>query len=143
MNNDDSKTTVVANTAVTVTAADIVAVRDAIKSKASPSLESLDPITRANVDDKIADTKLKKIYAVSMIVILSAQLLAMNLIFLSVGMGFLKYESTNYLQIFMMGTLAEVFGAVLVITRYLFYKGSTIASIMKFLLFRRSPKHDL
>lgn len=95
--------------------------RAAATAKHDPQSErnSLDAHQQAAIDDKRTDTELKKLYAYRFIWILIGQLLAMNLIFVAIGFGFLKY-SDFVINLFMGGTLAEVFGIVLVITKYLF-----------------------
>ena len=103
-------------------------VRKAIKAPDAIEREELDPITKAEVKDKETDTDLKRVYAYGMIGILGAQLLIMNIVFVAVGCGWIKYEDSSYLKIFMGGTLAEVFGVILVITRYLFSKNGTSSS---------------
>lgn len=105
----------------------IFEIREAIKSPQAIERENLDPVIAAELDDKITDTGLKKIYAYSMIVILAAQLIIMNIVFVLVGVGILKYNDPAHLKMFMGGTLAEVFGIVLVITRYLFSKNNNSA----------------
>lgn len=76
---------------------------------------------RAETDDLRTDTRLRKHYARWFIGILIGQLVLMNVIFVCVGVGVLKF--TDYaLHLYMGGTLAEVFGIVYVITRYLFPK---------------------
>lgn len=83
-------------------------------------LENLDDEhKRAVTNDLKTDTNLKKIYATWFIGILIGQLLIMNAIFVAVGYGCLTFES-GVLKLYMGGTLAEVFGIVIVITRYLF-----------------------
>jgi hypothetical protein len=76
---------------------------------------------RADTDDKKADIELKKLYATRFLWILSVQLIAMNGVFVAVGLEKLEF-SDIVLNLFMGGTLAEVFGVVFVITRYLFSK---------------------
>lgn len=74
---------------------------------------------QAQTEDLKTDTRLKKHYAYWFIGILIAQLSVMNVIFILVGTGSLVF--TDYvLHLYMGGTLAEVFGIVFVITRYLF-----------------------
>lgn len=95
----------------------------ALKSQGGVTkLDSLDPLTQAQIDDQLADTELKKRYANWFIGILIGQLLVMNLIFIAAGINWLHFEDPTHLNLFMGGTLAEVFGVVMVITRYLFSK---------------------
>jgi hypothetical protein len=93
-------------------------------ASAAKDIASLDPAVereRAHNDDLRQDTKLKRLYAYWFIGILAVQLLLMNGVFVAVGIGCLKF-SEPVLQMYMAGTLAEVFGVVYVITRYLFSK---------------------
>ena len=88
------------------------------------SIDSLDPDTvRKHVDnaDRASDITLKKLYAKWFIAILIGQLVLMNLVFFGVGAE--KLHFADYaLHLYMGGTMAEVFGIVLVITKYLFPK---------------------
>jgi hypothetical protein len=79
----------------------------------------LDPLTNEQVENSKQDRNLKKRYANGFIWILSVQLIVMNLVFIAAGVGWLKFEQWT-LDIYMTGTLAEVFGLVLVITKNLF-----------------------
>ncbi len=88
---------------------------------AKPLMSLDDERKQAETDDLKTDTRLKKHYARWFIGILIVQLAVMNLIFVCVGLDKLKF--TDYvLHLYMGGTLAEVFGIVYVITRYLFPK---------------------
>lgn len=100
----------------------IVEVRQAVNSPSATEKEHLDPLTAAKVDDQRTDTGLKKLYATWFIGILIGQLFLMNSIFVAVGANWLEFKEPTHLNLFMGGTLAEVFGVVLVITRYLFSK---------------------
>lgn len=68
-----------------------------------------------------AETTLKKNYGYCLLAILAVQLIAMNVIFILDG-AFVLHFSDVTLQIFMGGTLTEVFGLVLIVTKYLFKK---------------------
>lgn len=116
------------DTQPSVTAFGRQAERDAVikaleeaKRSADSGIPALDPEKQAALDDLRTDTKLKKLYARWFIGILIAQLLAMNFIFVAVGLEWLKYPE-SVINLFMGGTLGEVFGVVLVITKYLFTK---------------------
>ena len=100
----------------------IAAIRESIDQKKATQITQLDPLTAAKVDDTKTDTKLKKLYAYWFIGILIGQLLVMNLVFIAVGLSWLNFIEPTHLSLFMGGTLAEVFGVVYVITRYLFSK---------------------
>ncbi|EFG7202195.1 hypothetical protein BMM30_005263, partial [Escherichia coli] len=76
---------------------------------------------RAKTKDLKTDTKLKKMFARWFIGILIGQLLVMNGIFVLIGAKLLHF-SDFVINLFMGGTLAEVFGIVLVMARYLFSK---------------------
>lgn len=71
--------------------------------------------------DKESDRELKRNYAYWFIGILIAQLIIMNTVFIIVGLGYLKFEE-HVLELYMGGTLAEVFGVIVVITKNLFPK---------------------
>ncbi|MDR3429993.1 hypothetical protein [Silvimonas sp.] len=75
----------------------------------------------AQTSDLIAETALKRFYAKWSMIGLAAQLLVMNLVFIGVGVQCLQF-SDYILHLYMAGTLAECFGVVFVITRYLFSK---------------------
>jgi hypothetical protein len=72
-------------------------------------------------DDKEQDRKLKKHFAYWSIGVLIVQLLIMNFVFYMVGIEKLKFDNYS-LHLYMAGTLAEVFGIVFIITKYLFPK---------------------
>lgn len=84
-------------------------------------LDKLREINGLNQDnkDRAQDRDLKKLYAKRMIHVLISQLLIMNLIIIGVGFRWIYLENW-VLSIFMSGTLAEVFGIVLIITKSLF-----------------------
>lgn len=92
------------------------------KAPARQLLSLDDQAKLAAVDDQKADTELKKLYAKRFIWILVGQLAVMNVVFIAVGMKWLDFDEPMHLDLFMGGTLAEVFGVVFVITKYLFSK---------------------
>ncbi|CAM4406963.1 hypothetical protein [Pseudoalteromonas ostreae] len=85
------------------------------KNKTTPT----DPLVREKVEDFKADRELKKFYANWFIKILIAQLVVMNLLFFCVGFQCLAFDEWS-LNLYMGGTLAEVFGVIFVITKNLF-----------------------
>ncbi len=92
------------------------------KRYSSSSLNELElDQKRVDIENGRSDIKLKKLYAEGFLNILRVQLITMNLVFVAVGFQWLKLAETT-INIFMTGTLAEVFGVVFVITRYLFPK---------------------
>ena len=104
------------------TSALVSVIRDSLKQPNAKEITDLGDLHRAIVDDHKTDTKLKKVYAYWFIGILIGQLLAMNGIFVAVGLNVLAFKESSHLNLFMAGTLTEVFGVVYVITRYLFSK---------------------
>jgi hypothetical protein len=100
----------------------VSAIRNSLKEPSAKEITDLGDMHRAMVDDQKTDTKLKKIYAYWFISILISQLVAMNLVFVAVGRNLLSFSEPSHLNLFMGGTLTEVFGVVYVITRYLFSK---------------------
>lgn len=85
------------------------------KDKTTPT----NPLVAEKIEDSRADRSLKKSYAKYFIFILIGQLLIMNAIFYCAGLGYLEFEEWS-LNLYMAGTLAEVFGVILVITKNLF-----------------------
>lgn len=79
----------------------------------------VDPLTSEKVEDSRLDRKLRGQYAYWMIGILIGQLLLLNVVFILSGSNVLSYSDLT-IQIFMGATLAEIFGVIVVITRYLF-----------------------
>lgn len=87
-------------------------------------LNSDDPAVihqQAQTKDLKTDTKLKKMFARWFIGILIGQLLVMNAVFILIGAGKLQFNDL-VINLFMCGTMAEVFGIVAVMARYLFSK---------------------
>ncbi len=83
------------------------------------ALVNPDPLGAEDIEDRRADRKLKKTYACFLLLILVVQLTVMNIVFWRTGSGYLSFEKWT-LDLYMAGTLAEVFGVVLVITKHLF-----------------------
>jgi hypothetical protein len=80
---------------------------------------SVDPLVRQDEEDRISDRGLKRMYANWFKWILIVQLSVMNLIFIIAGAKRLNFSHWA-LELYMVGTLAEVFGIVQVITKHLF-----------------------
>lgn len=70
-------------------------------------------------DNLETDINLKKSYAYWLIGVMIGQLLIMNTVFILVGTELIKY-SEYILHLYISGTLLELFGLVLIITKYLF-----------------------
>lgn len=82
---------------------------------------ALDPERRRlNNADFEAEINLKKSYGKWFLIILACQLLIMNGVFVAVGLDKLSFKDNLTLQLYMGGTMTEVFGLVLVVTKYLF-----------------------
>lgn len=85
----------------------------------SPHTATVDPLMAQELRERETVDELKKRYAKWFIWILITQLFVMNAIFVITGVGLLDFSQWA-LNIYMSGTLAEVFGIVLVITKHLF-----------------------
>ena len=103
---------------------------DVVESRATSILKNLqssektapvipDPLAVEDIEDRKSDRRLKSLYAFSILFILACQLVVMNIVFWRTGLGKLSFEKWT-LDLYMTGTLAEVFGVVIVITRHLF-----------------------
>lgn len=66
-----------------------------------------------------SDIKIKKKYSVILIIVLAVQFVALDLIFVAVGAGWLKYSDFT-LNIFIGAIFLELIGLVAVIVKYLF-----------------------
>lgn len=86
---------------------------------ASHQITQLDPERKERIADKQSDRDLKRRYAKYFLFILAGQLVVMNSVFMAHGFGWLDYDK-YVLHLYMGGTLLEIFGVVLVITRSLF-----------------------
>lgn len=78
-----------------------------------------DPLLQQTINDKTQDRVLKKLYGQWFIGILIGQLVVMNLVFIGAGLKWIEYSQWQ-LDLYMTGTLLEVFGIVLIITKNLF-----------------------
>jgi hypothetical protein len=85
----------------------------------SDKTQKTNPLIKQDINDRISDRALKRTYAFRFIWILVAQLVVMNLIFIGTGLGWFNFNEWA-LNLYMTGTLAEVFGVVMVITKNLF-----------------------
>ncbi|MBZ0060133.1 MULTISPECIES: hypothetical protein [unclassified Leclercia] len=94
---------------------------DEQKPPIAKEVSHLDPERqRLNNVDFEAEIKLKKSYGKWFLIILACQLLIMNGVFILVGWSKLSFKDDLTLQLYMGGTMTEVFGLVLVVTKYLF-----------------------
>lgn len=94
---------------------------DEQKPPLAKEVSHLDPERqRLNNVDFEAEIKLKKSYGKWFLIILACQLLIMNGVFILVGWSKLTFKDDLTLQLYMGGTMTEVFGLVLVVTKYLF-----------------------
>lgn len=78
-----------------------------------------DLLTQETIADQKSDRELKKRYANWFIWILIGQLIVMNAVFIATGLKWLSFDK-YVIELYLGGTLAEVFGIVLVITKNLF-----------------------
>lgn len=85
------------------------------QSKASPAERMVDE----DVKDRTAERELRQRYAFWWLGILVGQLILMNLVFIMVGQGALVIPQLS-LNLFMAGTLAEVFLVIRLIVKFLF-----------------------
>lgn len=69
--------------------------------------------------DRETDRALKKTYACWVLGLLIGQLLLMNVVLVLTGLKILTFDEW-LIKLYLSGTLAEVFGIVIVITRHLF-----------------------
>ncbi|MFC6276414.1 hypothetical protein [Psittacicella hinzii] len=86
--------------------------------KAPTDLEQKRTIKLKNDNFEI-DIQLKKKYAIGLILVMIVQLTIMNGVFIAVGLQKIKYEQYA-LHLYISGTLLELFGLVLIVTKYLF-----------------------
>jgi len=98
------------------------AIRNLLESSQAEQTEDLNrELKKLEYEDKKTDIKLKKKFAYSFIIILAVQLIIMNIVFVYIGCGYMKFSDLT-IQLYMGGTLTEVFGIVYIICRYLFPK---------------------
>jgi len=95
------------------------AIEEVKQALLNPNTSFLDPLTVEDIENKRSDRRLKKGYAKWIMVILIIQLLIMNIVFILTGFKLLVFDK-YVIDIYLTGTLAEVFGIVLVITKNLF-----------------------
>ncbi|HFU0230407.1 TPA: hypothetical protein ACGTRQ_005074 [Vibrio parahaemolyticus] len=79
----------------------------------------LSAMEQEQINDSKKDRELKESYAKDFKTILATQLAVMNIIFIGVGFGWLRFEKLT-IDIFMTGTMIEAFGIVVIITKNLF-----------------------
>jgi len=92
------------------------------ESSEASELEKLNVAERvAKVKEQDSTRKLKTIYACGFLFILFVQLCVMNGVFIFTGLDKLEFNKWT-LELYMSGTMLEVFAIALVITRHLFPK---------------------
>lgn len=89
------------------------------KTKDAPTDAENNRFYKLKNDNLETDINLKKKYAYWLIGVMILQLLVMNAVFVGVGLEKIKY-SDYVLHLYISGTLLELFGLVLIITKYLF-----------------------
>lgn len=85
-----------------------------------PEASQIDRLSNEDVLDRQVDRRLRQRWATIFVWILTIQLVVMNGVFIFVGLNWLQYQQKWVLELYLAGTLTEVFGIVLVITRNLF-----------------------
>ena len=108
-----------------LSAAEFISLKGKIRKQSTKPSQHLDTLNKEAVKNLQSDRQLKEKYAQWFIKILMVQLAVMNLIILLAGFKWVAYD-TWMLQLYMGGTLAEVFGIVLVITTNLFPKNPSV-----------------
>ncbi len=84
-----------------------------------PNSKVIEALNREKLKDIKTDRDLRISYANFWKKVLVVQLIVTNGIFILVGCGYLIFEEWT-LRLFVSGTLLEIFGIVIIITRYLF-----------------------
>lgn len=102
---------------------------DKIKENSENIPKSIDEVSRKwKLNDQVVDLfsdsinkdiNLKEKYALVLVAMLGIQLVALDGIFIASGLGFLNFSDLSF-NIFITGTLGEIFGLVVVIVKYLF-----------------------
>ena len=90
-----------------------------VAGESKTTIQDLDPLIHQEIQNSEQDRDLKKMYATRFMWILVVQLVVMNIMFFLVGCKLLTFGDL-VLDIYITGTLAQVFGVVLVITKNLF-----------------------
>ena len=102
---------------------------DKIKENSENIPKSIDEVSRKwKLNDQVVDLfsnsinkdiKLKEKYALVLVLMLGMQLIALDGVFIASGRGFLNFSDLSF-NIFITGTLGEIFCLVVVIVKYLF-----------------------
>ena len=80
-----------------------------------------DPYEQPNVRDLEQDIELKKTYATTLLVAMLGQLAIADAVFIAYAWAGVHWHLTaTVINVWLVGTLVEVIGVVLVVTRYLF-----------------------
>ena len=83
------------------------------------------------------ELELKQKYAITLIIILAIQLIILNIIFILVGTGKLKYTNSTF-NLFITGGLAEIFILIKVIVKHLF--NNNLAESLNIILDRNNQR---
>lgn len=75
--------------------------------------------TAIELQSKKDDVNSKKRYAMWIPLVLAVQLIIANAVFIAYGLGWLKYRSVD-LNLYVTGTLLEIFALILIVVKYLF-----------------------
>jgi uncharacterized membrane protein len=85
-----------------------------------------------------SDTKLKRRYAMALIILLIITIVALNVWFVMKGLGILNFSDTTF-NLFITGGLAEIFVLIKIIVKYLF--DDNLTELLKLILDRNNQEN--
>lgn len=85
-----------------------------------------------------SDTKLKRRYAMALIILLIITIVALNVWFVMKGLGILNFSNTTF-NLFITGGLAEIFVLIKIIVKYLF--DDNLTELLKLILDRNNQEN--
>lgn len=85
-----------------------------------------------------SDTKLKRRYAMALIILLILTIIALNVWFVLKGLGILNFSDTTF-NLFITGGLAEIFVLIKIIVKYLF--DDNLTELLKLILDRTNQEN--
>lgn len=85
-----------------------------------------------------SDTKLKRRYAMALIILLIITIVALNVWFVMKGLGILNFADTTF-NLFITGGLAEIFVLIKIIVKYLF--DDNLTELLKLILDRNNQEN--
>lgn len=87
-----------------------------------------------------SDTKLKRRYAMALIILLILTIVALNVWFVLKGLGILNFSDTTF-NLFITGGLAEIFVLIKIIVKYLF--DDNLTELLKLILDRNNQENKI